>query len=141
MTGIAVSGVPGGLPAWQGLSTKFLPPGTYRVSAQAEVNTSEPGPQASFTVAEEPIAVNETIRSVSNTSRDYLFTLEPPGAPVVLSNQSVFWNGSGSGILPIDWTYLVNWTGPGVLSTQGALLSPAASERVVSVSIVQLTAT
>jgi uncharacterized membrane protein len=126
---------------WLGPTIEDLPPGTYRVTAEAQVTATNPGTQVSLALLDHGVGIVVKTLAVSPTSRDYAFTFTPaPGPANVLVNLSASWAGAGNSTFPVDWSYTLPWTGPGFFQTEGWVVSGSASERLYGVSVVQLTA-
>ena len=124
---------------WQGPGLETIPPGQYRISALVELVATMAGPTGGFAVLNDTIGVQETVTSVGSTGHAYHFLFLPPLVlPVVVSNQTMSWNGSGSPAALVNWSSVIHWTGPGLLETRGFALSAGISERLYWLTIVQL---
>jgi uncharacterized membrane protein len=126
---------------WKGPVLEGIPPGQYRVEALVQLNASQPGPTAAFTVLNATVSLEETETTFGSIGHTYSFQLiANPTAPVAISNQSMSWNGTGPSDVLVGWTATVNWTGPGFIETRGWALSPGVGVRLYWVSIVQISA-
>lgn len=131
-------GLENGSLLWNGEDLFGLPPGNYSISFGLESAFSSSGPQFAVAVDRTPTTVIATPINPSPSGHDYAFSETVDLLQSGAENSSTITRGSGvPGELQETLSLSVAWPSPGILDTEGYVLSAGAQVQLSGIVVTQ----